>query len=89
MLFKFIGSESDIGGIHLDTFGQTVELSEELSKDAVAGGCTILPVAVFDGIFTDPAEILKYPNPSSRNDAPDEFKQKIREALIEFNKLRG
>lgn len=79
MTFVFCGSQSVIGGVvELKAFGQRVELEESIARDAIVGGCSLLPAEEFDAIgFTD-AELKRFGDVHARASAPAEFVDKMR-----------
>jgi hypothetical protein len=89
MTFRFVGNASDIGeGIRLTNFGQAVELSDELAREAALGGCALVPDAEFQAIgFTD-KELVAYASAGSHERAPADFLEKKKSALIAAHELR-
>ncbi len=69
--YRFVGAYCEIGvdgsEAKLETFGQKVELSDELAKDVIgtdaAGGAAIVPEAMFDEIGFTEQELSLYSNP--------------------------
>lgn len=88
MLCRFIGNESTIegeGSVKLDSFGQKVDLSESMFRDAVMGGCVLIRDSDFH--FTDD-EIVRYRYPASRAVPDPEFKQKFLLAMEAYGRER-
>jgi hypothetical protein len=89
MIFRFLGSESSIGDdIELKTFAQSIELSDELAKLAILGGCALLDETAFDQIGFDKADLEKFYSVGEHARAPAEFLEKKKAALIAAHDLR-
>lgn len=88
MKYVYIGTESDIGAIQLRSFGQHVELDPETAREAIAGGCPILPVEEFDAIGFDAEEIKAFAKPGPRAGAPDAFHEKHHAAMLRVHAIR-
>lgn len=90
MTFVFCGSQSVIGGVvELKAFGQRVDLEEGIARDAIIGGCPLLPVEEFDAIgFTD-AELKRFGDVHARAAAPAEFVEKARLAWGRVAEIRA
>jgi hypothetical protein len=90
MIYNFVGSNSDIGeSIRLTRFGQAVELSDELAREALLGGCALVAAADFQEIGFTPKELETFSSPGSHERAPVEFIEKKRQALIAVHNLRA
>lgn len=88
MIYRFVGTSSEITGVvELRQFGQSVDLTDALAADAIAGNCPIIPAETFDGIFTAD-DVRLYSSPASRMDAPPAFTAKLKRALIALHDLR-
>ena len=49
-LFRFVGSECEIGGVRLDRFGQRVELDLDFAPVAIRGGAALLTQEQFHSL---------------------------------------
>jgi hypothetical protein len=89
MTYRFVGSNSDIGdSIRLIRFGQSVELSDEQARNAVLGGCALVPDEAFTEIGFTNAELSSFASVGSHERAPAEFIDKKRRALMAAHELR-
>lgn len=90
MTYVFLGTYTEIyGHARLTDFGQRVDLPEEIAKDAIAGDCAMIPAEEFDAIGFTPDELRKFAKASSHGNAPAEFLEKKKQALVKFHELRG
>jgi hypothetical protein len=90
MTYYFVGSNSDIGeSIRLIRFGQTVELSDKLAREAVLGGCALVAEADFQEIGFTPKELETFGAVGSHERAPTEFIEKKKRVLIAAHDLRA
>ena len=88
MIYRFLGTSSEIYGVvELRQFGQSVELPDALAGDAIIGNCPLIPAATFDGIFTAD-DARRYASPAARMDAPKEFADKLKGALVALHDFR-
>lgn len=88
MTYRFLGTESDVGSIALRFFGQQVQMDEQTARDAVLGGCAIIPEEDFAKCGFTAAELRDYANPGPRSAAPAEFQAKYRAALTKLHEVR-
>ena len=88
--FRFVGTESEIGGEGLRRFGQRITLSDSRAKEAImgagketayAGATAIIPDEAFEKLKVSDQEMDKYAYPGQRNNAPPEFRAKVKAAL--------
>jgi hypothetical protein len=90
MTYYFVGSNSDIGDlIRLTRFGQAVELSDEQAREAVLGGCALVPEAEWDEIGFDRPELERFASVASHERAPAAFIEKKKAALLAVHNLRA
>jgi len=90
MTYYFVGSNSDIGeSIRLIRFGQAVELSDELAREAVLGGCALVADADFQEIGFTLKELETFGSVGSHERAPAEFIEKKKRALVAVHNLRA
>lgn len=84
MTYRFLGTHAHIGEIELISFGQTVELSDELAADAVRGGCTLEPASDFEARFSKEEMAAPYFRMVGlhESNAPQSFRDKKRAALL-------
>jgi hypothetical protein len=77
MLIRFVGIYSELGdGTRLQTFGQAVELTDDMVRAASLGGAEILPDDEFQAIgFTD-QELKLWGNAVRQMKAPETFRAK-------------
>lgn len=90
MTYRFIGTTAQIAGVaDLKTLGQSVELSEDLFRDAVLGGCPLLPAEEFDALGFTAEELKRYGDAYGREHAPAEFFDKLRAGWVRAAKIRA
>lgn len=89
--YVFVGSycELDNGRVKLDRFGQRIELVDSEAENVIRGGGAILPEADFSAIGFDQDELKKYALPGPRANAPAEFHEKVRSAVVAYCELRA
>jgi hypothetical protein len=88
-MYRYCGSQSFIGDLKLDKFGQSVEFDDAAAKNAILGGAAIVPAT--DPLwkeFTD-EELRKFSNPLSHRQAPAVFLQKKKMALGAYHEIRS
>ena len=89
MTYRFVGSNSDIGdSIRLIRFGQSVELSDEQARNAVLGGCALVPDEAFTEIGFTNAELTSFASVGSHERAPADFLDRKKRALLAAHELR-
>lgn len=88
--YRFLGTASDIGGYPaLRSFGQKIELPDDIAADAVRGNLPIIPESQFAALgFTD-EELQKYQTPVSRRTATQSFNRKVQKALEHLDDNRA
>lgn len=98
MIYRFVGSSSDIGNVKLDRFGQKLDVTSEFARQCQLGGAAIIPDSDFKKIgFTSEAlRIWASPfmdhstlpaDPKDRKDMLN-FLSKRREARQKFINIR-
>ena len=87
MTYRFIGIDHLVGPQRLNEYGQTVDLADEQAREAVLGGCPLIPQAEFAAIFT-PEEQAQYRHPGPRQFAPEEMQSKFHAARLALHKYR-
>lgn len=88
--YCFVGAESEIGGVaKLSRIGQTIALSDDAARNAIVGGCAIIPQESFNEIGFTQEELKKYGTQSGRIDAPEDFNAKVALGLELFHRIRG
>lgn len=89
MIYRFIGTETEIAGVcTLTRFGQSVDLDPELAAEAVEGGAPILPEALFSSVGFTAGELDRFAEIGSHFDAPAEFLAKKKAALLKMHEWR-
>lgn len=92
MKFRFIGTDSHVGDVHLESFGQAVELNEADAVNAIAGGAGVIPEVDYKacGFTGDEEREFKYPgthDPESDDPAVKTFLAKKQKAALRFHDL--
>lgn len=89
-IYRFVGTYSEIGGYpDLTKFGQAIELPEDLGTDLIRRNTPLLPDAEFKALgFTD-KELADHAYVGSHADAPVEFLDKKRKALVRLHEIRS
>lgn len=89
MNYRFIGLSSEIAGVAaLRLYGQSVELPDGVARDAITGGCALIPDRDFTELGFTPEELSIYQHPGPRQNASPEFQAKHRQALLALHNLR-
>lgn len=88
MTYRFLGTHSDAGPIALRFFGQQIQMDDATAKDAVLGGCAIIPESDFQACGFTAEELRAYANPGPRSAAPSEFQSKVKAALVKHHDWR-
>jgi hypothetical protein len=84
----FGGPFLNIDGPHRgETFGEVLEFSDDDANQLIRGGAAIIPQDDFNRLFSQ-ADVLKYPNALTQQDAPESFKANLLAAYEVFEKLR-
>lgn len=53
-VYRFVGTESNVGAIKMRRFGQRFQMAEDMAKSAILGGAALIPEEDFKAIgFTD------------------------------------
>lgn len=81
-LYRFVGANTEVGSVKLSKFGQPVELTDELARDVLAGGGSILPSDQFDEIGFTEQELSLYSDNFSHGQANAAFQDKKKRALL-------
>lgn len=85
MTYRFLGTDSEVAGVHLIRFGQKVETEDH--QAALKAIC--IPDADFTEIGFTESELQDYATPAAQVAAPASFHEKKRQALLILHKLRG
>lgn len=90
MIYRFLGSESEIHGVaKLTRVGQSIQLEASVAREAITGGCSLLPEVEFDALgFTD-EELREFGGTYGRAAAPPEFIAKLRAGWVRVAELRA
>jgi hypothetical protein len=90
MLFVLVsGSFQTIDTPHgADTFGQQVEMPEDLAASAILSGASLLPKDAFDSCGFSTEEIAAWPNARMQANAPAPFHAKHAKALQAVREYR-
>ena len=87
MTYRSLSYDSDIHGHHLDTYGQTVELTEQEFREAIAGHAPLLPESDFAAIGFTSAELAAGSTLGGLADAPPSFHAKHALALTRVREI--
>lgn len=90
MTVRFLGTLSEITGVgKLTALGQSVEVSEEMLRDAILGGCALLPDEEFEALGFSVDELKRYGDAYGRDNAPAEFWDKLRAGWVRVAEMRA
>ena len=88
MDFRFVGSESEVGRVAMDRFGQRISFDEATAAMAILGGCGLCPAKDFDAIGFTVDELAAYQTPGAQALAPESFHAKKRQAQGRVHVIR-
>lgn len=88
MIFRFIGTEVNIGSTKLTKFGEPIEMTPEVGAAAIAGDVPIIPDAEFKACKFTPEELEEYAYPGPRTEPSAEFAVKWKGARIALHNIR-
>lgn len=80
MLFRFVGSDSEIGQIRVHEFGTLLDLDAQTSHDAVMSRVGLVADADFQAIGITDDELTQFSDAHTHVDAPTTFKEKVTKA---------
>ena len=90
-IYKFIGTEAEIGGVRLRRLGDSITLSESRAEDIIlgagseqgfAGGAALIPEEFFDKLGFTEQELKRWGSVSAR----DALAGSSAEAVVEFRR---
>lgn len=96
-IYRFIGTETDIGGEKLKEFGQTITLSDSRAKEAImgagpeqgyAGATALIPDDDYQKLKITDEEQRQYAYPGRRERMSADFKPKYHAAFDALGRLR-
>lgn len=85
--YVYVGSKSRVGRRRFNRIGQPANLPPELIKDAILGGCPLIPKDKFDAIGFTPDELRAFGPYEKRMTAPAEFHSKLYGAGLIFDQI--
>jgi hypothetical protein len=90
MIYVFCGSApSQMRGVfEMKAFGQQIELTDDQARDASIGGSAICPEDEFDRLGFTAEELRKYGPFGTHPNAPAEWQEKRRAALVACHMFR-
>lgn len=98
MVYRFVGTESHVGPTTMRRFGQRFNMSEEVAKTVIKGGCALIPEDQFNAlgfteedmkVWSDPmVQDGDIPNKRDEAQRKMEFLRKRKEARAIYIALR-
>lgn len=77
MLFRFVGSDSEIGHIRVHEFGTLLDLDAQTAHDAVLSRVGLVTDVDFQTTNITDEELTQFSDSHNHVDAPDSFRQKV------------
>lgn len=84
---RYLGTQTELGRVVLDSLGQKIRLEDAAAIDAMKGGCVIIPEAEYQKLGITPDEATRYRYPGARGSAPAEVKAKLAKGIAVYDRI--